>query len=358
MVSSKQQNQPLPTPPQAGIGRTRDPSLPKTVRMTAGSVRNRFGRMTVTWIGIALGISFLMSAMVSSSLRQSLQEVTDRRADTESMLGTLRGEVGNLGGKSVVIVVGRSAGSVGSDRSLSSFVDLLRARSPTLVVRGPVTVDEANASPETFSGASAVISWQAGEWGSQPNWPAWVERMKQLVVLSFGAEPAMDPAAASLVRTRELLPPRTAEEQARLETRKADQRNRLRWLVGVSLLVAAIGISNALLMSVSERYREIGTMKCLGASNRFVIRLVLLESAFLGITGALAGMLLGLVFGLFGFVGTYGFATVFAVLDFSRIVWGCLSSFMIGWIVAVLAALYPAGVAARMVAADALRSEV
>ena len=99
-------------------------------------------------------------------------------------------------------------------------------------------------------------------------------------------------------------------------------------------------------------------MKCLGASNRFVIRLVLLESAFLGITGALAGMLLGLVFGLFGFVGTYGFATVFAVLDFSRIAWGCLSSFMIGWIVAILAALYPAGVAARMVAADALRSEV
>ena len=51
------------------------------------------------------------------------------------------------------------------------------------------------------------------------------------------------------------------------------------WLVTISLLVCVIGIANAMLMSVTERYKEIGTMKCLGALDLFVVELFLLESA-------------------------------------------------------------------------------
>ena len=59
------------------------------------------------------------------------------------------------------------------------------------------------------------------------------------------------------------------------------------WLVTLSLLVSAVAISNAMLMSVTERYREIGTMKCLGALNSFIARLFVLEALFLGLAGAL-----------------------------------------------------------------------
>ena len=48
-----------------------------------------------------------------------------------------------------------------------------------------------------------------------------------------------------------------------------------------------------MLMAVTERFQEIGTMKCLGALDRFVVRLFLLESGFQGLAGALIGALIG-----------------------------------------------------------------
>ncbi|HIM09210.1 TPA: FtsX-like permease family protein, partial [Candidatus Poribacteria bacterium] len=64
------------------------------------------------------------------------------------------------------------------------------------------------------------------------------------------------------------------------------------WLVTMSLIVCVVGIANAMLMSVTERFREIGTMKCLGALDGFIVRLFLLESAFQGFVGALIGALI------------------------------------------------------------------
>ncbi|MDP7639559.1 MAG: ABC transporter permease, partial [Candidatus Hydrogenedentes bacterium] len=45
----------------------------------------------------------------------------------------------------------------------------------------------------------------------------------------------------------------------------ADSRIQTRWMVGLALLISFVGILNAMVMSVTERFREIGTMKCLGA---------------------------------------------------------------------------------------------
>jgi hypothetical protein len=68
---------------------------------------------------------------------------------------------------------------------------------------------------------------------------------------------------------------------------------RANWLAVMALLVCGVGITNSLLMSVTERFREIGTMKCLGALDEFIVRLFLIEAAVLGVLGSIAGALIG-----------------------------------------------------------------
>ncbi|MEA3190023.1 MAG: putative transport system permease protein [Thermoplasmata archaeon] len=75
---------------------------------------------------------------------------------------------------------------------------------------------------------------------------------------------------------------------------------------GVSLVVGAIGIANIMLVSVTERTREIGVLKAIGAKNGQVLRLFLVESMLIGILGSVLaiglglGLGMGIVRGLFG----------------------------------------------------------
>ncbi|MEM4261924.1 MAG: ABC transporter permease, partial [Candidatus Diapherotrites archaeon] len=66
-------------------------------------------------------------------------------------------------------------------------------------------------------------------------------------------------------------------------------------VASIASLVASVGVINTMLMSVLERFREIGALKAVGWSNGDVMRMVLYESGFLGVIGGL----LGVVFGLF-----------------------------------------------------------
>ncbi len=128
------------------------------------------------------------------------------------------------------------------------------------------------------------------------------------------------------------------------------------WLVTLSLLVSAVAISNAMLMSVTERYREIGTMKCLGALDSFVVKMFLMESAFQGSVGSITGCLIGLGLGVVAGLVKYGSLTlgVFPVLGVLQ--YG-LMAIVIGVVLSIISAIYPTYVAARMVPADALRSQ-
>ncbi len=129
-----------------------------------------------------------------------------------------------------------------------------------------------------------------------------------------------------------------------------------RWIILLSLLVCTVGIVNAQLMAVTERFREIGTMKCLGALDSFVLRLFLLEAGFQGLAGSLAGSLLGglvaLVMGLIRF-GTAAIGHL-PVADFCI---SLLTATGVGLGLSLAGVLYPAILAARMQPVDAMRSE-
>jgi hypothetical protein len=144
----------------------------------------------------------------------------------------------------------------------------------------------------------------------------------------------------------------TLAQQARQD------RFRMLWIVIISLLVTIIGITNALLMSVTERFKEIGTMKCLGALSSFIRQLFVFESALIGGVGSLLGVLVGTLFPMLTYSATFGFSLVFASMNYQLLLLAGGASFVMGTLLAILAAIYPAMLASRMVPATALRSNV
>lgn len=128
------------------------------------------------------------------------------------------------------------------------------------------------------------------------------------------------------------------------------------WLVTLSLLVSAVGITNAMLMAVTERYREIGTMKCLGALDNFVVKMFLIESSFQGLVGSLLGCFFGTLLAMLAMLARFGGITFSVLPGMKMLTYGAIA-LGVGMLLSVVSAIYPAQVAARMVPADALRSE-
>jgi hypothetical protein len=129
-----------------------------------------------------------------------------------------------------------------------------------------------------------------------------------------------------------------------------------RWIVFLSLLVCIVGIVNAQLMAVTERFREIGTIKCLGALDSFVLRLFILEAGMQGLAGAGAGALLG------GIAAMLSGLIRFGLVAWEHISWLAVAkslafAMFIGCVLSLLGVLYPAIVAARMQPVEAMRVE-
>lgn len=143
-------------------------------------------------------------------------------------------------------------------------------------------------------------------------------------------------------------------EEARAE--RIQRTARQNWLVVMSLLVCGVGITNSMLMSVTERFREIGTMKCLGALDVFIVRLFLIETALLGLFGSVVGIVVGhlVMLGVY----TIRDASVAAKMDWSHMLVYMVMAMGIGTVVSLLAAIPPAVRAAKMPPAAALATEV
>ncbi|MCU4718431.1 ABC transporter permease [Halapricum hydrolyticum] len=120
-------------------------------------------------------------------------------------------------------------------------------------------------------------------------------------------------------------------------------------IAGISLLVGSIGIANIMLVSVTERTREIGIMKAVGAQRRDILGLFIVEAVILGVLGAIMGTALGLLAG-YAVSGYIGIPWVFPAR------WTAVA-IVVGIAVGVLAGLYPAWNASRTDPIDALRYE-
>jgi len=151
---------------------------------------------------------------------------------------------------------------------------------------------------------------------------------------------------------------KTEATSAISEEEKQAQDSKRIWLVVMSLLVCGVGITNAMLMSVTERFREIGTMKCLGALDNFIVRLFLIEAMALGVLGSVLGTLLGLLAMLGIFVLRERSLSVAAKMDWGQMLEYLLLCILIGTVLSLVSAIAPAVRAARMRPAAALQTEV
>ncbi|MGH3797285.1 MAG: ABC transporter permease [Pseudonocardiaceae bacterium] len=120
-------------------------------------------------------------------------------------------------------------------------------------------------------------------------------------------------------------------------------------IAAISLLVGGVGVMNIMLVSVTERIREIGLRKALGATPRVIRRQFLVEAAVLGLTGGLLGVLLGLT-------GAAGLSHLFA-LPIVISPTATLGALAVAVAIGLVFGVYPAGRAARLAPIEALRSE-
>ena len=154
--------------------------------------------------------------------------------------------------------------------------------------------------------------------------------------------------------------------KAILQTRQRFQSGNSAFTVAIAfiaLLVGAVGIITTLYTSVTERTKEIGTMKAIGAKSRFILTLFLTEALFIGILGSTFGILSGIGG---AYVLTSGFApsspgqgggggAAASHIDPVFVPTDLFNVWILSTILSLMAGLFPAWKASRLSPLEALR---
>ena len=321
----------------------------KAIEIAAGSIKTRFWRSMITMSSIILAIAFLMSIWTATSIvgaqkrlpRQRIADLErelaslagDQKAQAEKALQELRKKKGqievNLQKQGIELTAAEPGGA--ADRPLFQIPPSLQAG-----------LDEGSVSQElraAFGGKKVQLSQDEVSLDTDRKGGSWVLRDGD--------------NAYAIKKEGDALNVYRSETLGWLGKLLRDVEARDRWLATLALLVCFVGIVNAMLMSVTERFREIGTMKCLGALDRFIVKLFLIESSFQGIVGTCLGIAVGFVLTFLRSLMTFDYVTeffpLFSILTFA------VFSFLIGSTLSILAAIYPAHRAAKMEPVEAMR---
>jgi len=321
-------------------------------------VRIRLGRSLVTLSGIVLGIAFLMSITAGELAQRSVAQEQQLRTEAKRMVNFLLAESGPLAGGTIGII---QRGPL--QETESRFLQAILREKPQRLAWA-----ESNPPPPAALAAAvhrvpldhvaddAVAVLVVGDnSGPAIEWGQLLATARQKVVgLTRGSAGASSAGVVFASLAWEI----PAEELTAMAADQKLAQFRTRWMGAIALVVTIIGIANSMLMSVTERFREIGTMKCLGALSAFIRRLFIIESSLMGVVGGVVGTLFGAVaaIGLYGI--TYNFSLVLGSLQWGLLAGQALLCVVAGIALAIVAAIYPATLAARMVPAMALRTNI
>lgn len=304
------------------------------------SIRLRLARSLVVTAGIVLALAFLMSILVSEAVVSGMRNWVAQAGESRGFI-ELRKRQDAVEGRLVELVArlralpnrsGEGGGRVGQPdpaefaRAVGKSVTELRRELGGL----PVSNDE-------------MLRAGAVDPALVRSWVTTVREDKEI------RDQLSSPQRLEAKMRAEGVPS-TPEEILNNRVQK-------RWLVGLALLVAFVGILNAMLMSVTERFREIGTMKCLGALDSFIIKLFLIESLLQGVVGTVIGVVTGMILALAGGWVKYGGVAV-ANLPLGEVAGYFGFCVVVGVLLTVGGALYPAWQAARMQPIEAMRADV
>lgn len=326
-------------------------------------IRIRFGRSLITVMGVVLGIAFLMSILTGQALKKGVSDEDRLRTEVGRMLSFFTSEAGSPNGKKIgVLYLGGSL----KDEELRLLGRLKKEGAESFIgyaVEGDPSqlkiqeVEMVGLKEWAHAETSATVVLGNGAFPS----------IEQLALDAQGKPKVFAVTQASLpqanlpnVRMISLVQEYRPEEIQKMEDEKKQATFRNNWIIAISLLVTVIGISNAMLMSVTERFREIGTMKCLGALSSFVRMMFLIESALMGVVGGVVGAVVGLIFSCIVYAFTYGIGLTWMSIEavIPTLAVSSLMAVVAGVVLSIVAALYPANFASRMVPATALRTSV
>jgi hypothetical protein len=314
--------------------------LSKAVEIAWKSIRMRLSRSMLVTSAIVLALAFLCSILTSETLIDGMRQWTQNTPETEAY------------------------------QALKARRDKLDAdiRALETEVRrvAQYAAPGKDAKPFDVKAAFAGQEWEDIRERIGRPLPIAAGDMNKLLT----AEPAMIKSVELLIKDSEELKAIRAElnrpedlkarmasngvptEPAEIEGNKIQTR----WVIGLALLVAFVGILNAMLMSVTERFREIGTMKCLGALDGFIVKLFLLESLFQGTVGTVLGIILGLLVSFGMATLSYG-GSAWLNVPWNEIGTNVMITLLVGMALSVGGAILPAAQAARMHPIEAMRVE-
>lgn len=317
--------------------------MARAVEIAWKNIRMRLSRSLLVTSGIVLALAFLTSINVTKSLVDGMRDWATAAAQPET--------------EEFKEFAGYRAQRDSLEESLAKLETDIRARTHTALnpkpkekfdaenafgADLPTLQKEVGALPGTADDLSLAMAKDAG---LVPMFKSWLDQSRE----REGVKAALSaPQTLQQLMRESGVPSTPAEiENNRIQTR---------WLLGLALLVAFVGILNAMLMSVTERFREIGTMKCLGALDGFIIKLFLIESLFQGVVGTILGILAGMMLSLLSILTTYG-GFAWKNVPYGQIGTALLMCLAVGVSLTVAGAVYPAWQAARMQPIEAMRTD-